>query len=110
MAGLVKVDTARMLSTAQQSSNIAENMITHAKTLSAGIDYVMTTWRGQAGDAFRSTMGTQKPMLDQLIEKLRTVSDTINRGAQGLDSQDTSGRTNLTSQGQHFLNGSLNHK
>jgi WXG100 family type VII secretion target len=108
MAGQVQVDTALMLSTAQQSSNIAGNMITHAKTLSAGIDYVMTTWTGQAGDAFRNTMGVQKPMLDQLIQKLQTVSDTINQGAQGLDSQDTSGRANLNSQGQTFLNGSLN--
>lgn len=107
---MVQIDTGLMQTTAQQSTNIAQNMITHAKTLSAGIDFVMTTWQGQAGDAFRATMGTQKPMLDQLIQKLTTVADTVNQGAQGLDSQDLGGKTNLTSQGQHFLSGPLNHQ
>lgn len=107
---MVQIDTGLMQTTAQQSTNIAQNMITHAKTLSVGIDFVMNNWWGQAGDAFRATMGTQKPLLDQLIQKLTTVADTVNQGARGLDSQDTSGRANLTTQGENFLSGPLNHQ
>jgi len=107
---MVQIDTGLMQTTARQSTNIAQNMITHAKTLSVGIDFVMNNWRGQAGDAFRATMGTQKPYLDQLIQKLTTVADTVNQGAQGLDSQDTSGRANLTTHGENFLSGPLNHQ
>jgi WXG100 family type VII secretion target len=109
MTGPVQVDTGLMQTTARQSGQIGENMITHAKTLSTGIDFVMRNWTGQAGDAFRNTMGNQIPVLGQLIEKLKLVAETVNRGAQGLDSQDASGRSNLTNQGQNFLNGPLNH-
>lgn len=107
--GPVQVDTTLMQTTAAQSGQIGENMITHARTLSTGIDFVMRNWTGHTGDAFRTAMGNQIPMLNQLIEKLRLVSETINRGAQGLDSQDASGGSKVTSLAQNFLNGPLNH-
>lgn len=109
MAGQVRVDTGLMQVTAQQSANKADNMIAQARTLSAGIEFVRERWHGQAGDAFRMAMQNQQALLDQLIQKLQVVSETIKQAGQGFDGQDASGRTKLTAQGQSFLNGSLNH-
>src|SRR5262245_45591199 len=107
MAGQVNVDTALMQTTAQQSSSKADTMITQAKTLRTGIDFVSQRWQGAAGDAFRNAMRDQGTMLDQLIQRLQFVSDTIKRGGQGLDSHDQTGRQKLTTQGGNFLNGNL---
>ena len=107
MAGQVQVDTALMQTTARQSGSIAEQMIGHARTLRAGVDFVRN-WQGEAAKAFITTMGDQGTVLDQLIEKLTTVADLVNRGAQGFDSQDTAARSNLTAQGQGFLGAPLN--
>lgn len=108
MAGQVQVDTAQMIATAQQSANKADNMITHAKTLRTGIEFVSTRWQGQAGDTFRMTMQNQTTILDQLIQRLTTVSELVNRGGQGLEGQDSAGRQKLANQGGNFLGGSLN--
>lgn len=108
MAGQVNVDTALMQQTAQQSNNLADNMINAAATMQRNIDYVANTWQGQAGDEFRRTMGAQSQMLTKLINRLRDISDVINRGGQGLASQDTGARSSLAGQGQNFLNTSLN--
>ena len=109
MAGHVQVDTGLMQATAQGSANIADNMVTQAKTLSAGIDFDRETWKGQAGDAFRAATQNQTTLLSQLIQKLQLVSDTVKQGGQGFDSHDASGRSKVEVQGQQFLNGSLNH-
>jgi WXG100 family type VII secretion target len=109
MQGHVSVDTALMQQTALQSKNIADNMVTQATTLKAGLAYVLEKWKGQAGDAFRQSMGTQSQVLDRLIQRLQEVSDLVNRGGQGLDAQDATAKSNLTTQGQNFLNASLNH-
>jgi WXG100 family type VII secretion target len=108
MAGQVQVDTAAMQSTAQQSGAIADQMIEHARTLRAGVEYVQS-WQGEAAKAFMTTMSGQSALLDQLITKLKEVAELVNRGGQGFDSQDAAGRSNLTAQGQNFLNGQLNH-
>lgn len=109
MAGQFHVDTGALQSTAQSASNIADNMITQARTLSAGLEFVRERWLGQTGDAFRAASENQKAVLDQLIQRLQFVSETVKRGGQGFDSQDAAGRAKLGTQGQHFLNGSLNH-
>jgi WXG100 family type VII secretion target len=109
MAGDFRVDTSAMQSTAQGASNIADNMITQARTLGAGIEFVRERWRGQAGDAFRAASENQKAVLDQLIQRLQTVSETIKRGGQGFDGHDSEAHAKVVAQGQQFLNGSLNH-
>jgi WXG100 family type VII secretion target len=110
MAGQLRYDTDLMQATAQQSANKADNMIMHAKTLTAGIDYVSQRWQGLAGDEFRRTMLNQKTMLNQLIQKLQSISEKIKQGGQGLASSDASGRSKVQSQGETFLSGSLNVK
>jgi WXG100 family type VII secretion target len=109
MAGQFQVDTGLMQTTAQGSANIADNMITQAKTLSAGIDFVRENWKGQAGDAFRGATHNQTTLLSQLIQKLQLVTDLVKQGGQGFDSHDASGSSKVEVQGQQFLNGSLNH-
>lgn len=108
MPGKIQVDTGLMQVTAQQSASIADNMITHARTLSAGIDFVRENWRGQAGDAFRATTQNQSALLNRLIQKLQLVSEVVKQGGQGFDSHDAGASTNLNTHGQQFLNGKLN--
>lgn len=108
MAG-VNVDTALMQTTAMRSRNIGDNMATQARTLKAGLDFVTQKWQGQAGDAFRTSMGGQGLVLDRLVQRLLDLADIINRGGQGLASQDSSARSNLQGQGENFLNAPLNH-
>lgn len=110
MPGQVKVDTALMQHTALRSRNIAENMINQAATLKAGLAYVLERWQGQAGDAFRATQTTQSKVLDKLILRLQEVSQLIDKGGQGLAAQDATAKSNLTAQGQNFLNAPLNHR
>jgi WXG100 family type VII secretion target len=109
MAGQVQVDAGLMQVTAQQSATIADNMLTQAKTLVTGLEFVRSNWRGAAGDAFRATTEGQKAVLDKLVQRLQFVSETIKRGGQGFDSQDTDASGKLNLQGQQFLNAPLNH-
>jgi WXG100 family type VII secretion target len=108
MAG-VNVDTALMQHTALQANNKADNMVSQAATLKAGLDFVTQKWQGHAGDEFRRTMGNQGQMLDKLINRLQVVADLVNRGGQGLASHDQTARSTMAGQAQGFLNGSLNH-
>jgi WXG100 family type VII secretion target len=105
---MVYVDTAMMQAAAQQSAAKADNMLGHAKTLRAGIDFVVQRWQGQAGEAFRNAMQNQTALLDQLIQKLQFASETVKRGAQGFESQDADGRAQLIAQGQKVITTPLN--
>lgn len=109
MAGQVQVDTALMQATAQQSANKADNMITHAKTLTTGIDFVIQRWQGQAAEAFRLAMSAQKPVLEQLIQRLQFVAEKIRQGSEGFDTQDAGAQSKVAAQGQNFLTTPLNH-
>jgi WXG100 family type VII secretion target len=106
--GQVQVDTTQMVMTAQKSANIADNIIGHAQVLRSGIDFVLGSWQGQSGEAFRTSMQNQKTTLDQLIRKLQQVSDQVKQGGQGFDSQDAAGRSRTQAQGSGFLSSPLN--
>lgn len=109
MAGSVEVDTELMQATARGSAEIADSMITQARTLSAGLEFVHANWKGHAGDAFRAATMNQKALLDQLIQKLQLVSDTIRKGGQGFAGHEANARNAIDSHGQNFLTGQLNH-
>lgn len=108
MTGPLDVDTSQMLLTAQKSTNVADNILGHARLLRSGIDFVMGAWQGQTGDAFRASMGQQRPVLDQLILKLQAAAESVKHGSEGFSSHDSGGRAKTAAAGQQFLSGPLN--
>ena len=109
MAGTVEVNTGVMQATAHGAMNLADSMLTQARTLSAGLEFVHANWKGEAGDAFRAATLNQRTLLKQLIEKLHLVAETIKKGGQGFAGHEANARTAMNAQGQNFLRGSLNH-
>jgi WXG100 family type VII secretion target len=102
MAGHVQIDTAAMQATAQQSTNIAEQMLGHATTLKNSVD-VLQRWQGQAGDAFRMVMMENLgPLLDKLIHKLQFIADTMKDAGLSFDGHEAAARTKLTAPGQNL--------
>lgn len=101
MAGQVRVDTALLQSTAQQGTNIADNMLGHASTLKTRIQFVLDNWQGGAGDSARVAMANQASLLDKLITKLQFLSTALKQGGQSLESQDASAsaKVNASAQG-----------
>lgn len=108
MPGKVHVDTDLMQVTAQRSGAIADNLVAHARTLSAGLEFVRNNWHGQAGDAFRAATRNQEQTLNQLVQRLHVVAGVVRQGGQGFDSQDAGAGSRVATEGGQYLNQPLN--
>ena len=102
MARQVQVDTGLMQATAQRGMGIAADIIGTAQALSASIDFVLSSWKGGAGDAFRMAMQQQKEQLNNLVQRLQAVSETMQQGGHGFEGHDASARAKVTTQALSF--------